>query len=222
MSKKTIIYDDSRVNELLNNVGSFFTGTDDMEGCTFTACPVSYAFMVWSVLPDWFKKDEYLKYFEIMTQKNFQSFQGLTDLEITFNGGEIIIPDKYNTFDITFKDYTGQPIYKMFNKAVEEDKDISNIQLMYIMTRPDYKDTSESIVEFAAYYNEVSIENIEYNVISHKEYDSYTTTVTFNGAMTLGPDVEDHATQYMKHWLAEDEPWIECSMEMPETILKDK
>jgi hypothetical protein len=126
---KTINYDDGRMDSLVGNNKTFFTGTDDMINLSFTPIVTGYAFIFWVRLPEWFKEDEDLKYFEAMTQKNFQSFQGLTDMELEtathqmgFNGNEFNVATvlrKGNTdFTLRHKEYMGSPIRKLYQKWI--------------------------------------------------------------------------------------------------------
>jgi len=126
---KTINYDDNRLDGILTSGSSFFNGTDDMVNLSFTPIVTGYAFIFWVKLPDWFKEDEDLQYFEAMTQKNFQSFQGLTDMELEtathqmgFNANEAqyatVLRKGNNDFTIRHKEYTQSPIRKMYQKWI--------------------------------------------------------------------------------------------------------
>lgn len=126
---KTIKYDDNRLDNLIGNSSLYFQGTDDMINLSFTPLETGYAFIFWIKTPEWFKEDDDLKFFEAMTQKNFESFQGLTDMEmetathqISFNGNEMNVPTtirKSNTdFTIRHKEYMGSPIRKMYQKWI--------------------------------------------------------------------------------------------------------
>jgi len=129
MSKQTIKYDDSRMDSLMGSTSTFFLGSDDTITQSFDPIITGYAFIFWIKLPGWFREDDDLKYFEAMTQKNFQSFQGLTDMELEtathqmgFSGNEVAVTTvlrRGNTdFTLRHKESSGSPIRKMYQKWI--------------------------------------------------------------------------------------------------------
>jgi hypothetical protein len=120
-----------------------------------------------------------------MTHKNYRSFQGLANIEMTtveqqtgFAANTFDIASgitKGNTeFTITHKEYSGSIMRKLYQKWVSYIRDprtgialypkLFGIdygarnhtgQLLYIMVRPDVTNTDKNIVEFAAFYSNV-------------------------------------------------------------------
>ena len=144
-----INYDDNRMDSLKGNRSLTFTGTDDMINLSFTPIETGYAFIFWVKLPGWFKEDDDLQYFEAMTQKNFDSFQGLTDMELEtathqmgFNGNEFNVATvirKSNTdFTIRHKEYMGSPIRKMYQKWITYISDPRTGIALYPRVFEDY------------------------------------------------------------------------------------
>ena len=164
---------------------TFFTGIDDLIKLNQDPIVTGYSYIFWLQLPSWFEKDPDLKYFKTMTEKNFRSFQGLTEMtmntqeHITGFGGatyDVVTGiTKGNTdFTLAHKEFSGMPIRKMYQKWVSYIRDprtgiaiypkLFGVdygarnhtgQLMYIMVRPDANNTDKEIVEFAAVYTNV-------------------------------------------------------------------
>jgi hypothetical protein len=181
-SKKTIIND---LEVIKGATSTFFTGVDDLINLPFDPIVTGYAFIHWVQLPSWFEKDPDLKYFKQMTQKNFRSFQGLANIEMTtatqqtgFANNEFDVATgitKGNTeFTLTHKEYSGSIMRKMYQKWVTYIRDprtgialypkLFGIdygarnhtgQLLFISVRPDVTNTDKDIVEFAAFYSNV-------------------------------------------------------------------
>ena len=180
--KKTILND---LETIKGANSTFFTGVDDLINLNFDPIVTGYAYIYWVQLPSWFDRDPDLKYFKQMTQKNFRSFQGLTEITLNtaqhqtgFGGAEFDVATgitKGNTdFTLAHKEYSGGIMRKMYQKWVSYIRDprtgtaiypkLFGVdygarnhtgQLLYIMVRPDATNTDKDIVEFAAFYSNV-------------------------------------------------------------------
>lgn len=180
--KKTIVND----LEVIKGANStFFTGVDDLINLNFDPMVTGYAFIYWVQLPSWFEKDPDLKYFKQMTQRNFRSFQGLTEMTLTtatqqtgFANAEYDVVTgitRGNTdFTLGHKEFAGNVMRKLYQKWVSMIRDprtgialypkLFDVeygarnhtgQLLYVMVRPDVTNTDKDIVEFAAFYSNV-------------------------------------------------------------------
>ena len=144
---------------------SFFTGSMNTKSLNFDPYVGGYAFIIWTKVPFWVK-DAYPD-FEMMTQKNFKSFDGISDIELesedythTFNGNGYPTATnitKGNTdFTLRHQEFSGNPIRKMYQFWVSGIRDprtgIATYpkiygcdygaknhtgELLYIVTRPD-------------------------------------------------------------------------------------
>jgi len=180
--RKTILTD---LETIKGANSTFFTGVDDLIKLNQDPIVTGYSYIVWLKLPSWFEKDPDLKYFKTMTEKNFRSFQGITEITMNtqthqtgFGGAEFDVVTgitKGNTdFTLAHKEYSGMPVRKMYQKWVSYIRDprtgiaiypkLFNVdygarnhtgQLLYIMVRPDANNTAKNIVEFAAFYSNV-------------------------------------------------------------------
>jgi hypothetical protein len=199
MIKKTIHNDLEAVNNLN---GSFFTGVDDQVNLYLDPIVTGYAFIYWVDLPDWFEKDDDLKYFKQLTEKNFRSFSGVNSLELNtgqlqtgFAGHEINVAtgiSRQNTeFTLGHKEFSGSPMTKMYQKWVSMIRDprtglaiypkLYNVeygarnhsgQLLYIMTRPDATNAGRHVVEYAAFYSNVIPTNVPLDSLYNFELGS--------------------------------------------------
>jgi hypothetical protein len=181
-SKKTIVND---LEVIKGATSTFFTGVDDLINLPFDPIVTGYAFIWWVQLPSWFEKDPDLKYFKQMTQKNFRSFAGLTNIEMAtitqqtgFANNEFNVAGGItmgNTeFTLNHKEFSGGVMRKLYQKWVTYIRDprtgialyprLFGIdygarnhtgQLLYVMVRPDVTNTDKDIVEFAAFYSNV-------------------------------------------------------------------
>jgi hypothetical protein len=181
-SKKTIAKD---LEVIKGATSTFFTGTDDLINIPFDPIVTGYAFIWWVQLPSWFEKDPDLKYFKQMTQKNFRSFQGIGNIDLTtaeqqtgFANNSFDVATgitKGNTeFTLTHKEYSGGIMRKLYQKWItyirdprtgialyprlfEVDYGARNHtgQILYVVVRPDVTNTDKDIVEFAAFYSNV-------------------------------------------------------------------
>lgn len=194
--QKTIKTDLSLISGTSN---SFFTGVDDEVNLFLDPYVSGYAFIYWLSLPSWFEKDDDLKYFKELTQKNFRSFQGVNSIELNslthqtgFAGNEVnIVGDiqKNNTdFTISHKEFSGGVMRKMYQKWISYMRDprtgialypkLFDVdygarnhtgKLMYIVTRPDVTNTNKEIVEYAAMYSNVFPTNIPLDTLYNWE-----------------------------------------------------
>lgn len=189
LTKKTIFPNktgNQNPMETIKGPGStYFTGIDDLINHKFTNLVTGYAYIYWVRLPEWFEKDDDLKYFKAMTQKNFRGFQGLSDITLNTNqiqsgfaGNEYDVVtgiSRGNTeFTIQHNEYSGSPMTKMYKKWVENLRDSrTNIavypknynveyssynnsgELLYIVVRPDANNSGADILEYAVYYSNV-------------------------------------------------------------------
>lgn len=187
MIKKTIKHDLQNVQSASS---SFFTGMDDTLNNYLDPIVNGYSYIYWLELPSWFEKDDDLKYFKAMTQKNFRSFSGVEDINLEttsyqagFAGNEVNVVTgvtRNNTeFTITHKEYSGGVMRKLYQKWISMVRDprtgialyprLYNVdygarnhtaKLMYIVVRPDVTNTNHNIVEYAALYSLVFPTNI--------------------------------------------------------------
>ncbi|QDJ97794.1 hypothetical protein PALS2_169 [Staphylococcus phage PALS_2] len=169
-----------------NNIAKnkwFYNGHMNLQTLEFDPFVTGYSFIVWTKIPSWVEKQ--FPGFKAMTQKNFKSFQGLENIEMTtndymhtFNGNNYRTAasiTKGNTgFQMTHQEFSGSPIKNMYQYWVSGIRDprtgiatypkIHNLEyaaknhtgeLLYIQTRPDANNTSKNNIEFAAYYTAV-------------------------------------------------------------------
>jgi len=175
--------------------GSWFTGKMNTQVLDFDPLVTGYAFIVWTKLPFWVEKT--YENFSDMTQKNFKSFQGLTNLDLqtqqyihTFNGNGYEYASsiqKQNTnFTMIHQEFSGSPIKNMYQFWVtgirDPETDIAVYprafgcaygaknhtgELLYIVTRPDANNVQHHNIEFSAYYTAVMPTTVP---ISHFSY----------------------------------------------------
>lgn len=185
--KKTIYTDLSSLSGTNNTV---FTGVDDLVNLNFDPYVNGYAFIYWVSLPSWFEKDQDLKKFKQMTQKNFKSFQGISDIQLNtvqlqtgFAGHNFDVVGDVNRdntdFTISHKEYSGGIMRKMYQKWITMMRDprtgtalypkLYGVdygaknhtgQLLYIVTRPDVTNSGKHNVEFAIFYSNVFPTNV--------------------------------------------------------------
>ena len=172
---KTInLYDENgnnRLDTIRGSTSGFFTGTDDLININFDPYVSGFAFIYWMKLPVWFEKDEDLKYFKDMTQKNFMGFQGLSSVDLQtvqlqtgFAGNEYDVASGVNRnnteFTLTHKEYSGAIMRKLYTKwlylirdprtgialypklfNVEYGARNHSAELLYVVVRPDATNT---------------------------------------------------------------------------------
>lgn len=164
---------------------NYFNGIDDLANMNFEVFVNGYAFIYWLDLPTWFKEDPDLENFKEYTEKNFNSFNGVEDIELQtvsqitgFAGNEVAyagdINQGNNSFNITHKEYSGGITRKMYQKwisyirdpraghstyskkfGVEYGSRNHTGQLLYIVVRPSFTATQFQQVEYAALYTNV-------------------------------------------------------------------
>lgn len=196
MIKKTINNDLSLIAGTNNSV---FTGVDDELNKYLDPIVTGYAFIYWVQVPEWFEKDEDLKYFKQLTQVNFRSFQGISSIELQtgtvqtgFAGHEINVVtgiQRNNTdFTIGHKEYSGGVMTKMYQKWISMIRDPRtgvalypklygveygarnhSAQLLYIVTRPDATNTAKNIIEYACFYSNVVPTNVPLDALYNFE-----------------------------------------------------
>jgi len=116
---------------------SFFTGSLDLQNLKFDPFVTGYAFIIWVKVPTWV--DKAYPSFRQMTQNNFKSFDGLSDISLnsatyahSFNGNEYNFASnitKENTeFTLKHQEYSGSPIKNMYQYWVTGIRDpLTNI-----------------------------------------------------------------------------------------------
>mgnify|MGYP007106421059 CR=1 FL=1 len=163
--------------------GSWFTGKMNTQALDFDPLVTGYAFIVWTKLPFWVEKT--YQNFADMTQKNFKSFDGLSNIDLqtaqyqhTFNANSYeyatTIQKNNTNFTIKHQEFSGNPIKNMYQFWVtgirDPETDIAVYprafgctygaknhtgELLYIVTRPDANNVEMNNIEFAAYYTAV-------------------------------------------------------------------
>lgn len=233
---KTIHIDDEEGKSMLENIkgagSTFFTGVDDEVNKFLDPIVTGYAFIYWVNLPEWFEKDEDLKYFKTMTQKNFRSFNGISGFELGtaqlntgFAGNEINVVTgvtRSNTeFTIGHKEFSGSPMTKMYQKwislirdprtgiatypklhGVEYGARNHSGQLLYIVTRPDVNNVGKNNVEFAAFYSNVVPTNVPLDSLYNFEIGSQDSP-TIEINFKGFPEISPAVTDYAKKILDE-------------------
>jgi hypothetical protein len=169
---------------------TFFTGVDDLVNLNFDPIVTGYAFILWLQLPSWFEQDDDLKYFKLMSQRNFKAFAGVEDVNLTtvtqqtgFANAEFDIASgitRGNTgFSLTHKEFSGGIMRKLYQKWITFIRDprtgialypkLFNLpygarnhtgQLLYIVVRPDVTNTDSDVIEYAAFYSNVMPTNV--------------------------------------------------------------
>jgi len=170
---------------------SFFTGGMNLQSLNFDPFVSGYAVIIWKSVPFWVEEE--FPGFKAMTQKNFKSFDGLSDMELqtgqyehTFNGNPYDFAttiQKNNTeFTIRHQEFSGSPIKNMYQHWVtgirDPRTDIAQYprrygidycaknhtgELLYIVTRPDINNVGMNNIEFAAYYTNVMPTKVPFN-----------------------------------------------------------
>lgn len=174
---------------------SFFTGHINDQAMEFDPLVTGYAFIIWTKVPVWLEQQ--FPGFKAMTQKNFTSFDGVEDMELsvvdyihTFNENNHqtagSLTKNNQQFSITHKEYSGSPIGNMYKYWVSSIRDPRtgiatypyehNIEyasknhtgeLLYIVTRPDVNNVEHKNIEFAAYYTNVLPSKIQLNQFNY-------------------------------------------------------
>jgi hypothetical protein len=145
-SRKTIKRD---LTSITGANSTYFSGVDDLVNIGFDPIVTGYSFIKWIGLPGWFQEDEDLRYFDVMTQKNFRSFSGVEDVTLTtlthqtgFAGNEFDVAGgitRGNTeFTIGHKEYSGGVMRKMYQKWITYIRDPRTGIALYPRIFPAY------------------------------------------------------------------------------------
>ena len=167
-----------------------FTGVDDLVNMNLDPYVSGYAFIYWVQLPSWFEKDQDLKYYKQLSQKNFRSFQGMSPIELQtaqhqmgFAAHEFDVATGINRggneFTIAHKEYRGGVMRKLYQKWISMIRDPRTGialypkrfdveygsrnhtgQLLYIVTSPDVTNTGKNIIEHSVFYSNVLPTNV--------------------------------------------------------------
>ena len=161
----------------------FFTGTYNAKEIPVDPFVSGYAFIKWVRIPPWVT--ERFPGFQEITEKNFRTFTGLDDLEVTalsvqggFTASEVNFAGsitKPDGFTMSHNEFSGLPITRSYtywvssirdpetgvatypaNHGLEYSARNHTGELFYIVTRPDANNRDNTaIIEFAAYYTNV-------------------------------------------------------------------
>ena len=229
MIKKTIKND---LDTVSGTTSSFFTGVDDTVNLYLDPFVTGYAFIYWVEVPSWFEKDDDLKYFKQLTQKNFRSFQGVGAFDLStvttqsgFAGHEInyagLLSRSNTEFTISHKEYSGGVMRKLYQKWVSMIRDPRtgialypklfgveygarnhSAQLLYIVTRPDVTNTEKKIVEYACFYSNVIPTNVPLDSLYNFEIGSQDSP-TIDISFRGVPEIGPDVEEYAANILAE-------------------
>lgn len=162
--------------ETVKGVNStFYTGIDDLINHKFDKLVVSHSYIYWISLPSWFEKDQDLKFFKAMSEKNYRGFQGLSNMTLQIQdvttgvaGNQMPVVtgiERGNTrFTLEHNEYSGSPMRKMYQKWVSYIRDpragISTYgklfgveygaanhtgELLYMVVRPDANNNTKGV-----------------------------------------------------------------------------
>ena len=179
-----------------------FTGIDDLVNMNLDPYVTGYAFIYWVQLPSWFEKDQDLKYYKQLSQKNFRSFQGMSPIELQtaqhqmgFAAHEFDVATGItrggNEFTISHKEYRGGVMRKLYQKWISMIRDPRTGiaiypkrfdveygsrnhtgQLLYIVTSPDVTNTGKNVIEHATFYSNVLPTNVPLDTLYNFEIGS--------------------------------------------------
>lgn len=235
LTKRTIfphVNGESPLDTVKGVSSQFYNGIDDMINHKFTVLTTGYAYIYWVHLPDWFEKDEDLKYFKAMTQKNFVSFQGLSTVQLStgtyqsgFAGNEVTVPtgvERGNTqFTIEHVEYSGSPMRRLYQKwcnyirdhrtgiapyckifGVEYGPATYTGELLYITVRPDANNNTTDILESAVYYSNVFPTNYDLGLYNYQRGQQ--DNPHFTGEYVGVPDWGPEVDEYARKVLKEN------------------
>ena len=218
---------------LNGTAGSFFTGVDNEVDRWLDPYVSGYAFIYWVKVPDWFEKDDELKYFKRLSQLNFRSFNGVESIELntgTVNTGfanhemNVVtgITRQNTQFSISHKEYSGGIMRKMYQKWISLIRDprtgiavypkLYNCeygarehsgQLLYIVTRPDVNNTGKNIIEYAAFYSNVVPTNIPLDTLYNFEIGNQDSP-SVDIQFRGFPEIGPHVEEFAKDVLAQN------------------
>lgn len=188
--------------------GNWFTGKMNTQKLDFDPLVTGYAFIIWTKLPFWVEKT--YTNFADMTQKNFKSFDGLSNMELqtaqylhTFNANAYEYAtsiQKQNTnFTIKHQEFSGNPIKNMYQFWItgvrDPETDIAVYprafgctygaknhtgELLYIVTRPDANNVERNNIEFAAYYTAVMPTTVPIQHFAYNQGDHNSPEIDIN------------------------------------------
>ncbi len=190
-AKKTIFpyVDENPLETIKGPASSFNTGLDNLLTNKFSQLIVSHAYIYWLRVPSWFEQDDDLKFFRALTQRNFNAFDGVSDVTLNsadrlgLNGNPIPVVAGVelgnNDFTIEHNESIGSPVRKMYQKWIslvrDPDTKISLYsrlfgvpysdyentgELMFMVVRQDANNEKDDILEFAMYYSGVFPTNV--------------------------------------------------------------
>jgi hypothetical protein len=175
-----------------------FTGVDDLVNMNLDPYVSGYAFIYWVQLPEWFKNDEDLKHYKLLSQKNFNSFQGMNPIDLgtaehqtgfAGNSFDVVtgVSRGSGEFTISHKEYRGGVMRKMYQKWITMIRDprtgialypkLYNVdyssrnhtgQLLYIVTSPDVT-SGRNNIEHAVFYSNVFPTNVPFDTLYNYE-----------------------------------------------------
>lgn len=231
LSKKTIFpnAENNPLDYVKGRGSQYFTGIDDLINHKFTKLVSGYAYIYWVSLPSWFEKDDDLKYFKAMTEKNILSFQGLspvtlstTSYNIGFAGNEASIPTGIergnSTFTIEHTEYSGSPYRRLYQKWVSMIRDprtgiapycklfgveygpaTYTGELLYITVRPDANNDTTDILESAVYWSNVYPTNFDLSMYNFTRGSQE--SPTFTAEYQGVPDFGPYVDDYARYVL---------------------
>lgn len=233
-------------NEKIATNKYFYNGHMNLQTLEFDPYVTGYSFIVWTKVPFWVEKK--FPDFKHMTQKNFKSFQGLENIEMTtneymhtFNGNNYRTAasiTKGNTgFQMTHQEFSGSPIKNMYQYWVSGIRDprtgiatypkIENVEyaaknhtgeLIYIQTRPDANNVNKNNIEFAAYYTAVMPTRIS---LDHHNYTMEThEEVQIEQDFAGNMEISSRVNDYAKQKLREVYSFTEQGMFDPSAPMK--
>lgn len=174
---------------------NFFTGSLQTGANSFDPYVSGYAFIFWLKTPKWILNGDSFKKF---SQKNFKSFQGLSNIDLEteglkmgFTGNEThytkSIGNKPAEFTLKYQEHSGSPHTATYNHWVSGIRDprtgiatypkefgleyhSSNHTgtLLYVVTRPDANNFEGKNIEFAALWTHVQPKRIN---LEHFQYE---------------------------------------------------
>ena len=211
------------------STNTFFQGQFQSDTIVRDPLVSGFAFIRWLSVPGWVTK-EYPD-FQAMTEKNLRAFGGLNDIDMStfaiqegFTGSENQFAggaQMFQGFTMTHREYSGSPVRNAYTHWVTGVRDpVTGVatypknypefeytaknhtaELLYIMTRPDADNVSNSkIIEFACLYTMVMPTRIH---LSHLNFTAGTNDGTeleqqFVGVPHISPAVDELAIQELK------------------------
>ena len=213
----------NQFNYTAASTSNFFQGQFQSDTIVRDPFVGGYAFIKWLHVPTWVEKE--YPTFQALTEKNLRNFGGLNDIDMStfaiqegFSGSENMFAggaQMFQGFSMTHREYSGSPIRNSYSHWVSGVRDpVTNIatypktysleysaknhtgELIYIVTRPDADNTSNtSIIEFACLYTMVMPTRMHF---SHLNFTAGTNDgseleQTFVGIPHISPAVDEIA-----------------------------